>query len=755
MPSHKARAPAGDISRVEPTQPASNSPLGDSLNEGPRRSISDQPTEKDTMGFRPYVRALAEFLINPDTEPPLTVSIEGEWGSGKSSFMKQLANEVERITQSEDIFAKLQALLFGRPTRVIWINAWRHDKLNSLFAGFAIKFLEDLRKGTPILKRSLGSLLLWFRRFDWSDGGIFAFARLVVLWVFFASAACFVATKGVPSLFELWDRIERKGSVEMLDGQAGKAGAKHTHDLGASKNANQFIAFGESGLNYLRKRSGSQYVASWTGYLLILLLLFEKIAKLSDPIRLDARKRILAPEYEKSLGLLEHFHKDFDRIITAYLGESKRSRRRVFVFVDDLDRCEVPKAADLMQGLNLLISDSPQLVFILGIDRQKIAAAIAVKYKDYLPYFPVPKRLTHAADEVSNLDSAAASPDRNEKPSRELETAFDPMPGLEFGYSFMEKFIQIVFQVPRMTTGQLDEFLMGFDSAQFSNLQKQTIPDDGSVTVGEDNEEILEIAKVVSKSLGFNPRRLKQFLNVFRLQRFIAVHTKRLKSSVDDSVEGATVQQLGKFVALVLKWPGLLMDLKVYPDLLELLTKEATTGSPSADISPDQELMGRLFSWSARSGLRDLLLASPLGAADGPTAVPLVDEQPPFKEDPTQRYLPPEWDLSFFDVESFLNVATAFIPIAPRSKQGASKLSYFGNASASSGVRGTVSTETTPTGGSPTEADPNGGTSTDTTPTSSTSTVADSTSTTPARTGKTSTDKTPKRRRVPQTSVKK
>jgi hypothetical protein len=44
-------------------------------------------------------------------------------------------------------------------------------------------------------------------------------------------------------------------------------------------------------------------IASWTGLLLIVLLLLERIAKLSDPIRLDVRKRILAPEYESRLGL--------------------------------------------------------------------------------------------------------------------------------------------------------------------------------------------------------------------------------------------------------------------------------------------------------------------------------------------------------------------------------------------------------------------------------------------------------------------
>ena len=50
----------------------------------------DRASDHDSLGFGPYVRALAGFLTHPNTLPPLTVSIEGEWGSGKSSFMKQL-----------------------------------------------------------------------------------------------------------------------------------------------------------------------------------------------------------------------------------------------------------------------------------------------------------------------------------------------------------------------------------------------------------------------------------------------------------------------------------------------------------------------------------------------------------------------------------------------------------------------------------------------------------------------------------------
>jgi hypothetical protein len=43
---------------------------------------NDQATVDDALGFTPYVKALASFLTDPATKPPLAISIEGEWGSG-------------------------------------------------------------------------------------------------------------------------------------------------------------------------------------------------------------------------------------------------------------------------------------------------------------------------------------------------------------------------------------------------------------------------------------------------------------------------------------------------------------------------------------------------------------------------------------------------------------------------------------------------------------------------------------------------
>jgi predicted KAP-like P-loop ATPase len=59
-------------------------------------SSGDQPTQDDKLGFEPYVRALASFLTHAQTRGPLAVSIEGDWGSGKSSFMLQLEGDLLR-----------------------------------------------------------------------------------------------------------------------------------------------------------------------------------------------------------------------------------------------------------------------------------------------------------------------------------------------------------------------------------------------------------------------------------------------------------------------------------------------------------------------------------------------------------------------------------------------------------------------------------------------------------------------------------
>jgi KAP family P-loop domain len=85
---------------------ASNPDLRDSIFLG---STGDSPASLDTLGFKAYVESVARFLESRSTRPPLTTSIEGEWGTGKSSFMKQLQKRlcgVSRMAFKENVAAQ-------------------------------------------------------------------------------------------------------------------------------------------------------------------------------------------------------------------------------------------------------------------------------------------------------------------------------------------------------------------------------------------------------------------------------------------------------------------------------------------------------------------------------------------------------------------------------------------------------------------------------------------------------------------------
>lgn len=64
-----------------------------------------QTTDDDRLGFKPYVNAISSFLTHGSTKAPLTLSIEGRWGSGKSAASCLSAPEGEIVNASHRPFA--------------------------------------------------------------------------------------------------------------------------------------------------------------------------------------------------------------------------------------------------------------------------------------------------------------------------------------------------------------------------------------------------------------------------------------------------------------------------------------------------------------------------------------------------------------------------------------------------------------------------------------------------------------------------
>ncbi len=567
-------------------------------------SVSDQATNNDALGFEPYVIAIAEFLLHEQTQPPLTLSVEGEWGSGKSSFMKML-----------------EEYLREKGGRTVWFNAWRHDKAESVWAAFALSFIKQIstpKNWRDLPRIILGHFKLQLLRFN-LEKGLFELIKAlpVIIFVICASIA-------IPFILIIYG-VE--GINELIR-------ATTSQDVFWSKINSVFkLLFTAGGLTL----SGAGIFAG-------IKSLSRNFQRLLQNPKNNLIKYIEAPDYKKQSAFVEEFHEDFAKIVDAYIGND-----RVYVFIDDLDRCEHPKSADLMQAINLMIADDPSVVFILGMDREKVAASLAVKYENILKYLP---------SETTEID-----PDILARRSANK--------GLAYGYTFIEKFVQLPFLVPQPSQSDFERFLTQLATSTPPNLQpakssskffqlpwgkfklalpqrnnsqkhltsatsnqtsdlknlfldnpsiqsEQTEKEKARASVikrleaiqvnksdNRDSQTVRNIIMMVAPALDYNPRRIKHFINVFRLKVYIANETGLFFEERDENdnllVPSLTFEQLGKFTAISLKWPLLLSDLENDKKILAKLEEFAL------DEEKTKEYEESLRYWGSHIKLKALM----------------------------------------------------------------------------------------------------------------------------------------------------
>lgn len=96
-------------------------------------SITDKPIEKageDLLKVERHSRALNEFIVKSDT--PLTIGLQGEWGSGKTSLMYLLREQLQ-----------------DKQVATAWVNTWEysmfrgaHETTPAVLQGLLVKLKE-------------------------------------------------------------------------------------------------------------------------------------------------------------------------------------------------------------------------------------------------------------------------------------------------------------------------------------------------------------------------------------------------------------------------------------------------------------------------------------------------------------------------------------------------------------------------------------------------------------------------------------
>jgi len=294
---------------------------------------ADTPTTNDLLGYKRFAEPLVRRIINATGKStPLTIGVYGEWGSGKTSFLKM----IDEALKKQDIHP-------------VWFNAWRYDQEENLWSALIQTILDQARITGRWYRRVWVKLKIWRNSLDLGSGSWEMAKWLVPLGI----------------------RIVVVGLILLI--VFGWASS----DIEAFLNQISSQWFSSSPL--LLSFFQANVIRALLGIIAFMALKPDELVKLFSPkLGVDFSKFKRSASYRAHIAFLDEFSDEFKRIIKL-VGGSKP----LVVVIDDLDRCLPEKAIQVLEAIKLFL-DVEGCVFLLAVDRDVVEKAIAVKYKDLL-----------------------------------------------------------------------------------------------------------------------------------------------------------------------------------------------------------------------------------------------------------------------------------------------------------------------------------------------------------------------------------
>jgi len=560
-----------------------------------RNALNDKPIdnfENDTLNFKDYVLALRDFVASQSTTTPLSISINGAWGSGKSSLMRMLQRQLE---------PDLTGLWL---VQLKWLTGWFAGTFFWLLGQLLMKTgapnSEYIRLGfafdppADVTNQNFDELFVNFIDYSLKDSPLNPKEREFRLknarrWARESARRRKMTPKQHPTVwFNAWkfneqeqvwaalatavlNQLKRKYGFFARLAFVSQLTFKRSDKLGTLKHALRKFAVPL----ILAALVAIYQVSSLPAYLNFSFLagrwpwfsdnlfwlapalaaVWQALKAIDDPFKLPTEELIDQPNYKEKIGFIGTFEDDFQRIVKVAVRRSIFWQpRKLVIFIDDLDRCSPAQTAGIIEAINLFL-DSVGCVFVLGMDVNAVAISIEVKYKDLAE-----RMRKDAPDSVSPgilfLDKIVQIPFNVPRPNRDNINALVTQitkPAVRNVPSIAAR-----FTVPAATQSEPSHPAIATGSSAPPLPKSQTPASYAPAPVidraGFAQGDIRDAIAFASNLLKENPRQVKRFINLFRLQVYVADERKMLSDGNDF---GLTPRKLAVWVAWYMQWPDI------------------------------------------------------------------------------------------------------------------------------------------------------------------------------------------------------
>ncbi|HWN09720.1 MAG TPA: P-loop NTPase fold protein [Pyrinomonadaceae bacterium] len=506
---------------------------------------SDRWTLDDQLNYSLYADAIAEFIFHNDTKPPLAIGVLAPWGQGKTTLMKMIQNQIE---------TKAKGTKVPTPPGVVAppitpglhfrdLRSWLQDPTNYRLG------VEKLNYPT-----------VWFNAWKYQNSE--------QLWAGMAYSILSQLVGQLDSPVER-ERFWLALQAERIDFNAIR---RDIHRMVFERVAPWIVTWALIGVVGLMVAlfaimAGNVFLGSGGGVALLLSAVMSArqwksaVAKVdTKPLEGKFTQYVRQPTYEGKLGFFHEIEMDVQRVFRLLVAEGKP----VVVFIDDLDRCSPGTVAQVIEAMNLFLSaDFPDCYFVVGMDAQVVAASMEVAYEN------LDKKLKGVTRSYGSL-----------------------------GWYFMDKFIQLQFNIPNMTPDQRSTYLTNLfgrekekneklPAAELDNVEKQleenlnsnalrpeqlpeqamelaklrlqrplawqrlshTLIKTSAQQLSDDNPTLQKYLERYEPFLGVSPRGIKRFANLYRF--YSLSQLSRQSQGLPACSPGA----LARWLVIMLRWP--------------------------------------------------------------------------------------------------------------------------------------------------------------------------------------------------------